>query len=140
MSNYLYNGVTLPKIPEWDKETYPYAIICRMDSGIYRLICLTESNTVTADGDMFVASTTDIFVSFDLKDGEWVQGTAGAYFLPVVWSNTDLYTTDGTLYLAASEPVPIGGAFPLHAESFLKGLEIGRLLKARMIRNAMKPQ
>lgn len=25
--NYLYNGVKLPALPEWDKETYPYAVI-----------------------------------------------------------------------------------------------------------------
>ena len=24
---YLYNGVRLPKLPEWDRETYPYATI-----------------------------------------------------------------------------------------------------------------
>lgn len=25
--NYLYNGVELPELPEWDKETYPYCVI-----------------------------------------------------------------------------------------------------------------
>lgn len=27
MANWLYNGVELPELPEWDKETYPYALI-----------------------------------------------------------------------------------------------------------------
>ena len=36
MANYLYNGVVLPALPEWDKTTYPYAVINCAD-GVYTL-------------------------------------------------------------------------------------------------------
>ena len=36
MSKYLYNGVELPELPEWDKNTYPYACISHCYGDTYQ--------------------------------------------------------------------------------------------------------
>ena len=41
MPNYVYNGTELPKLPEWDKSTYPYAVIVKQGylTKYYKLRC-----------------------------------------------------------------------------------------------------
>lgn len=42
---YSYNGVVLPKLPEWDREQYPYAFIHTLNDGVdgYMLtVCSTK--------------------------------------------------------------------------------------------------
>ncbi len=107
---YLYNGVKLPKLPEWDKETYPYAYITgNISSGAYYLHCTVSVKTAATGGRMVFAEGA---IHYKVKDGLWVEHNI-AGLDPVVWSNTDVYYSDsveevgGTLYLAASEPVPV---------------------------------
>lgn len=52
---------------------------------------------------------------------------------PTRWANHDILTADDTVYLAASDPVPVGGKFTLHYPSFLKGVEVGRRLKNKRL-------
>ena len=41
MANYLYNGVELPELPEWDRETYPREVVLvRMTAYILNLLDL----------------------------------------------------------------------------------------------------
>lgn len=117
MSNYLYNGIELPPLPEWDRETYPYAFILRYhESGNYRLFI------ASAEVRYYTSSSTTQFIEYtggyyhrysDTKWGDAENQSLG--FSPTtnyqgvpIWSNYDLYTTDGTLYLAATDPIPVG--------------------------------
>jgi hypothetical protein len=126
---YLYNGVRLPKLPEWDKEKYPYAIIALVGTSgfggsIYSLR-MPEDNSVVTYGDantqainankssLFsnVMGVTDENASSkswaDVK--QYSMGDIDNYIDldTIIWTNFDIYKTDGTLYLAASDPIPV---------------------------------
>ncbi len=116
---YLYNGVRLPKLPEWDKEAYPYAVIAQTLSGdgavVFGFAVCADPWYVGSysSGDNFVGADGNGF-QWTLIDGVWVQNNMfwGTYNISDdgygVWSNHDVIdTTDGTIYLTASEPVPI---------------------------------
>jgi hypothetical protein len=45
----------------------------------------------------------------------------------VFWTNTDILNEDGSLYLAASDPIPVGGE-PIDPTSFMQGWLVGRRL------------
>ena len=121
---YLYNGVRLPKLPEWDKTTYPYAYIAQAieyhlvvstkplkasGSSIYSASLSTiESATILGwhifnvdyewEDSLFVIGSNKIEME---ADSDVVSGT-------IKWANTDLYLNDTTtLVLAASDPVPV---------------------------------
>lgn len=115
MTNYLYNGVRLPDINAvWtDKETYPYAFICETTAGGAYYVQLSAKQKTIGGSYLITAS----MPKYLCVDGAWesianvtqyASGTA-------VWSNSDIYYADdysdktlaGTLYLAASEPVPV---------------------------------
>ena len=112
--SYLYNGVRLPKLPEWDKETYPYAYIVHGNSTYKIRFC---SVPLVAVNLAQILSNTSSYhgeyeINYKLENGEWVDETyAGG--CSAVWSNTDIYYKDslsdvgGTLAMAASEPVPV---------------------------------
>lgn len=114
--NYLYNGIELPPLPEWDKETYPNAYIARntdADSYEYGLV-LSKKNIGVHSGGLYHFATSMLYKCID---GDWTLETSALWGLSgvVVWSNTDVYydTYDslgdlaGTLYLAASTPIPV---------------------------------
>ena len=50
----------------------------------------------------------------------------------VVWTNHDIIGSDGTVLLAASEPVPVGGSIApdIHPASFMAGLRMGQIVRA----------
>ena len=132
---YLYNGIRLPALPEWDRGVYPYAAI----------ICYT--NTGTTDFDWLILSTSPMSMKvgswavylmsenagssiryvhttlatewerredkdFEFESDTVIETTIAAY--RVVWSNVDMtYHADtkegtaGELFLSASDPVPV---------------------------------
>lgn len=111
---YLYNGVRLPKLPEWDKTGYPYAYVGTTTyEGVeeYRAYFTKEIHTMSASLMLFIDSAR----RYRLIDGQWVKH--GAAIPPVItspiWSNVNLYydssveEVGGTLYLAASDPIPV---------------------------------
>lgn len=130
MSNYLYNGVELPALPEYDKETYPYAYIVGCLVSVYYIVLSTEPlyhkkasvGALLSYNHLYTKSDCTI-VEYATENGDklgrWVyletteksantnawsdNGVSAA----ILWSNTDLrdYAND-TLYLGASEPVP----------------------------------
>lgn len=121
MPNYLYNGVELPELPEWDKEKYPYAYIGRGQNMFFEYqytLYLTEKPLLFAFGilcnsDMYY--TTYKCKEEQISNGVWSIVTEdehgairGAAASPSVWSNYDIYEEDSTtvIYLAASAPVP----------------------------------
>lgn len=127
--NYLYNGVELPALPN-GLNTFNYLLL---NDNLYELVSATaEEKTISSNGAMRITSSEGI--AYIVSDGEWVEFTADNYIGIVVWADTDVYNSDGTLYLAASEPVPIVPTPPSAQTAFFIGKAFGRL-----IRNAMKP-
>lgn len=110
---YLYNGVRLPKLPEWDRAVYPYAVmIYRCVPQLYELRCLSADAYY---GENFFKASNGILSQ--CKDGVWgafgtLEGESYAY-VPLtssidtlVWANFTM-ENNGTTYLIASEPIPV---------------------------------
>ena len=99
---YLYNGVRLPKLPEWDREMYPYAYITQNLSGtVYKFVAKTTKPEASTDGKITLSGLT-----FAVVDGAWAEVYSQG-IRKVIWTNNDLYHEDGTLYLDASDPIPV---------------------------------
>lgn len=107
---YLYNGVRLPKLPEWDKAKYPYAFI-ETTFGFYYLRVL--ANPLTPDGNSFRMTPPGLVAGakIDIADYELIGWDEWSEVTEItrdpLWSNFDVLNEDGTVYLAASEPVPV---------------------------------
>lgn len=109
---YLYNGIELPALPNYDTQIYPYAVIVQVTSTFYRFIPRTS---------IPVRNTVNTYTGLTFKVAEggtsWVSQTISVN--PVlgipVWTNHDMYYADdyedeslaGTLYLEASDPIPV---------------------------------
>ena len=144
---YLYNGVRLPKLPEWDRKTYPYAVISDAPGfanfGVcYQLMISSSPTEITSSGTRYhvsnaVAKAYLIFVYNEeidaamREDGTTLEEYAAMAFgmeldiwtmlaeydnyeagfpidsNPTRWANHYILNEDGTVYLAASEPVPV---------------------------------
>lgn len=127
---YNYNGVVLPKLPEWDKEAYPYAVIYEYEySGLagtshYIGLLCSKSPFVWQSGyQSFKTSPTDTYAESTINllnnETEWseiVEKTAinSSYIgtgdgTVAIWTNHDVVdSTDSTsVYLSASDPVPV---------------------------------
>ena len=129
---YLYNGVELPEIPEWDKTVYPYAVILLYENSIGSTVTKGYVSYIFAKPVTFFDSGTLGFYSpyraYSLKDsngkitmspsgkwmlredvtttGEWYN-VYGIYYTPI-WANCDLRMKEsGELYLEASDPIPV---------------------------------
>lgn len=139
MANYLYNGVKLPALPEWDKETYPYAYIQDgsnlIPPGARAIILRVFEVPVYAIGNAVstTAATNSITWKCPITDAvEWTGRTETTYEADAscggnaIWTNADILNMDGTLYLAASDPIPVGE--PIDKASFMQGYIVGRRL------------
>lgn len=135
---YLYNGVRLPELPEYDKAVYPYAVLDKTNAGTSFLFYAFKSRPyygtnpadstkmgvyssggakvyyfVPADGCIEWEHSMDTENPFAAEDGN--ENT-------LFWTNTDiLYEGDGSVWLAASEPVGEGN----WRKNFLMGLAMG---------------
>lgn len=130
MANMLYNGVELPNINTvWtDKTTYPWAFIWHSTDG-YILELATAVPTYSSGNVWSVAVTR---MSYALADNAWdyvatfttEANTAVSYGDgSALWTSADILNADGTVYLAASEPVYTA----LH--SFKLGLILSALVR-----------
>lgn len=118
---YLYNGVRLPALPEWDREKYPYAAIGRViysdGPGIWKFIARDtpfvayDSESASNHGYLvWMLSTPVMFDNPDDQPNEWVSTTTlFTASLEYLWSNHDVCGyNDGTVIVhEASEPVPV---------------------------------
>ncbi|MBR5862185.1 MAG: hypothetical protein IKZ08_02545 [Bacteroidales bacterium] len=135
---YSYGGIRLPKLPEYDKAKYPYAIItCQQTNDstyglrIAAYACFCEQpavristgeampkgakyltfrcanpgeNSYRLDGDQDpLPSFSEGFESY--MGERTASGTKTSY--PVIWADHDILDSNGQVYMAASEPVPI---------------------------------
>ena len=120
---YLYNGLRLPKLPEYCRDSFPYvAIIVIERTGSISLRATKEPLKIRRDTTGGIGATIypPYRISSLLETGEWSKGleqeTEGSvdyrYFH---WSNHDiLYDDDyfdadkaGTTFLEATDPIPV---------------------------------
>lgn len=127
---YLYNGIRLPALPEWDRGVYPYAVMSVFTEetssnssvgDISLCVCVyplsfNGSNVVQTNAPertkylLYRYSPTNGDTGFSLA-GEYSGGTSNKVTYPSeedsFWSNHDIPNADGTIYLAGSDPIPV---------------------------------
>lgn len=124
---YLYNGIRLPALPEWDKETYPYAvIITSTDVESYRLyvsdkpVIYRRKDNLTAlalSASCKLGRSGIVYQNYpSMDDAKWsnpyITSISGAtewfdYASSYVWANYDVLWDDGSVSLTASDPIPV---------------------------------
>ena len=116
---YLYNGVKLPALPK--VEGYPYAIIRSFPHYQYAYLSIAPEYVFTTDWlgisavVRFPKGLISYLVRWDGDDGlpsEWseeavISNSSDTNLEAISWSNFDIYTPSGDLYLAASDPIPV---------------------------------
>ena len=117
---YSYNGVVLPELPEWDRETYPYVHITdfsansfQYDAAAYMtsepMVRYTDNGMLCADGRISFKRIG--FRRNRSNENEWVsyagftQDDATSCNNKADWANYDIPNSDGTPYLSASYPI-----------------------------------
>lgn len=121
---YLYNGVQLPGLPEWDKDEYPYAVISYDDDNTYpygftahnfeSYVGVTDSGTTMlktrssgrAITYRFIGGTWGYYAEFGGSPNSAYKGNV-MYASRIIWSNYDILNEDGSLYFAGSTPIPV---------------------------------
>ena len=118
-----YVGEVLPALPEWDRKTYPYAAIGRgwPLATTYLLLVSTvpfarkvESNGIeytmtSVEGStglscrLYTQHDTEVLNEWIIREITYTNQVVNQGF----WSNHDILKEDGTVYLAASEPIPV---------------------------------
>lgn len=126
MANYLYNGVELPALPEWDKTVYPYAVINTSEllaKPVYTLyLCSTPLvmayNEEIGKNSIYLQDVTRYIAYRVIGTAmEWSVVSNGAENPSIViiyadentmiWSNHDIINEDDIIYLAASNPIAV---------------------------------
>ena len=124
MSNYLYNGVELPAIPETD---YQYAIIIYHTNTYEVYLSNQQFATTNYRKDNLSLVDYGAYTKYTLNNDEWgepynsVSSSGGGIFSSsalneecFIWANHDFYykfiTGSPELLLQASDPIPTGGA------------------------------
>ena len=150
MSYCFYGEALLPNINTvWtDKSVYPYALIrstINGDSGYPVLATLIVSTTplyfdasTNSGSYRAVVAGSAIRYQFD-SSGEWEYIGETAYEIDeevctnfasaLGWTNTDILNTDGTVYLAASDPIPVNPAPTLDPTALLMGWQVGNRIR-----------
>lgn len=106
---YSYNGVILPALPEWDREMYPYAFIGHNFIMTPILYVASEITHGYDDYDYWVAYGVRI-ATYDGTANAWTESDGAESYQNVSridWANFDVLNEDGSVYLSASEPIPI---------------------------------
>lgn len=114
MANYLYNGVELPELPEWDKETYPYAFMRQTTITTLLYVSSAPYHESAFEPGTITPSENCTGKRFALQDGAWNEAgnfahnsLIDSYSGAPCWANFDVLGLDGSVLLAASEPVPV---------------------------------
>lgn len=128
MANYLYNGVPLPPLPE---EEYQFAYIGQYQDRWYLVFSLQAVNVEVGGRHLFISNAR----RYEVSDGQWIRYHYGDVVPKIMWSNTDVYYSDsveevgGTLYLAASDPIPVNPAPTLDPTALLMGWQVGNRIR-----------
>lgn len=118
-----YKDMVLPKLPVWDKEKYPNAVMAYYEASNVLVVYFLANPTM---GRTAFGASSPYFLQYDLGDMEYRskranpmddfpafgEGTVLAdaktlLFDSIIWSGTDLYEPDGNLYIHGSDPIPV---------------------------------
>lgn len=102
---YLYNGVQLPPLPEWDRDMYPYAF---MHKALHYQLWVGEEITYNG-ANIGIAGA---YLHYYSDNAEWIELSGGTDVMicgiqDVEWANFDVLNSDGSVYLSASDPIPV---------------------------------
>ena len=149
--NYLFNGVELPALPEWDKAAYPYVVIVQSDDAYYAY-ALTEESYLLREINgskeyqwlkctaphlrtVYSASTSLGWAGVFAESGSWDYinstlsnsiGCDGEITKPVIWSNHNIPYEDGTIFFEkCDDPIPVS-TFTPDPISMTMGWLVGR--------------
>ena len=118
MTKYLYNSIELPALPDYDKTAYPYAFIgsyvSPLTNDTITLLVFTTTEPYTFVSEItggIYTGVDDGSIRYNLKDGVWVHApnamvNQNTEFDHLIWANYNVLNLDGSIYLAASDPVP----------------------------------
>lgn len=109
-----YQGVRLPKLPEWDRTVYPYAVIRVTSDGNYGLLIASApfyfgENSLQFKGD-------GCGYQYKVADSMWTENGSFAIFADYtklsgftpIWGNHDVLSyEDDSLYIAKSAPISV---------------------------------
>lgn len=161
---YIYNGVELQVLPEWDMNKLPYCVIMYdSNSDTYRLHCCDKElkkigTKFCRESDAGNIHFTEGYSTLTRSDTfynnpKFNQISSASYlfltnndYMRAVWSNFDIYNSDGTLLLGASKPInpannnavdlynlrTVERTLALHPKSFLHGIMVGRKIKTQI--------
>lgn len=123
---YLYNGVRLPALPEWDREKYGCGAIFYSDyTGGYsfypsefpRVMDLSDGKLKykLEDGSLSTKyMDSEAYTWTDTYENGWKRTSSlvDPTISPnpsgvLIWADYDVLNTDKSIYLGASEPVPV---------------------------------
>lgn len=156
--HYSYNDVILPPLPDWDKDVYPYAYIAikystndydgdgNVDATANFLLyispvelCISSDNKlVTRDGSTVTGLYDSVYASGETwkeQKETTYKATSGKY--APFWANTDVYNADGTLYLAASDPVPVEPEEPEQPVPVLTNRDLYRKSNGQLVKHTL---
>lgn len=110
-----YKGVRLPKLPEWDRMAYPYAAILLYESAAYFHVVDKPFYSGHEDVIELPLYTTGLYWwMIRDRDSEWTYKGVwdspdgwNADFSHFAWTNTNIFNTDNSICLAASDPIPV---------------------------------
>lgn len=117
---YLYNGVILPALPEWDRETYPYLVIDYFSGDAYACHEVPTAQktfmpTIKLQAPYLHSKLYTDYAQTHEYWQEWVEMQEDGSFSRMatyVLSSCDiLYESDGSVYASAS---PILTPTPMH--------------------------
>lgn len=117
---YRYNGEELPLLPEeWDSATHPCAVITVFISTTILRFGQIVYETHLSDGVEYYRYGMYGYQAYELQDDftwtliqdepketVWIENIDDDSVY-TKWSNTDILNKDGTVHLAASDPVPV---------------------------------
>lgn len=129
MSKALYNGVALPRLPEeWDEAAHPNLFIRVVsldgsaENAVYSLFAASAAD-VSYDDNGILFPLSAVGEKYTVSEGAWVESNeslSDAFyikrndgFLYTLWANFDILNSDGSVYISASDPVPVVEKFPL---------------------------
>lgn len=124
----IYNGNELPPLPAWDKTAYPYAFIRKFGIDMYLVLSDTYEFHQHPTAGTWCVKAADDYINYKSDRSGTLTETVYAPWeqceqvdIPscaiknVIWANFNIVNSDGSVYLAASDPVPVypdGAAIP----------------------------
>ena len=120
----LYNGVKVSNIDNtaWDKTTYPYVVLCDAEPLGHKAFYLyafeaKENIYINTTNDFGLRFSAEVYrqeIIFDKLNSKWGNAwrkicDTSSQFITPFWSNFDLLNADGSVYLSASDPIPLDG-------------------------------